>query len=97
MSNIGRLLRDVMKGIQAFWGTGKPSSDETQLKLKICLSEDWQILWLVVVLFYAAGELSRMLSHNGACAIFTIPQLLPLVKEAIKDLGPSNNVKVSVW
>ncbi|KAK7104284.1 hypothetical protein V1264_019032 [Littorina saxatilis] len=42
---------------------------------------------------YTAAELSRMLEHNGACAIFTIPQLLPLVKEAISDPNVSGRIK----
>ena len=36
-----------------------------------------------------------MLTHNKACAIFTIPQLLPVVKEAIKDLDLPHNIKVT--
>ena len=33
---------------------------------------------------------------NGACAMFTNPQLLPVVEEAISDPDMQHNVKVTV-
>ncbi|KAL8589754.1 hypothetical protein ACOMHN_027262 [Nucella lapillus] len=42
---------------------------------------------------YTAAELSHMLTHNGACAVFTLPQLVPVVQAAIADPDLPHNVK----
>ncbi|XP_076442306.1 uncharacterized protein LOC143281165 isoform X2 [Babylonia areolata] len=42
---------------------------------------------------YKAAELSHILTNNGACAIFTIPQLISEVREAIEDPDLPHNVK----
>lgn len=42
---------------------------------------------------YTAAELSRQLSHCGATAVFTIPQLVPVVKEAVQDPDMPHLVK----
>ncbi|XP_076464333.1 putative 4-coumarate--CoA ligase 1 [Babylonia areolata] len=42
---------------------------------------------------YTPAELSHMLTNNGACAMFTIPQLVPVVQAAISDPDLPHNVK----
>ncbi|KAL8601563.1 hypothetical protein ACOMHN_003829 [Nucella lapillus] len=42
---------------------------------------------------YKAAELSHILTNNGAKAIFTIPQLMPIVQDAIDDPDLPHNVK----
>ncbi|PVD26202.1 hypothetical protein C0Q70_13871 [Pomacea canaliculata] len=43
---------------------------------------------------YTASELSRQLCHSHAKGVFTIPQLLPVVTDAIRDCNLPHDVKV---
>ncbi|XP_062574129.1 uncharacterized protein LOC134235966 [Saccostrea cucullata] len=45
---------------------------------------------------YTAGELSRQLEHANAKAVFTIPQLVPVVKDAIDSSDSLQSLKNSI-